>query len=603
MGSPSEKRVVMQAFRFELDPNQAQRVLMAKSVGCLAVVMRLVLSLLAGVLLLAASSPASAQAPVVLMPNVTFQHEVDFTPHGPVVMSVITAPPPVGDYALQPVLGGGTTVGPRQTLPQLEEAVSSTATVAGINGDLYSTATGSPNGIYMQAGVLEHWSLASRSSLGFDSSGTLHVDRFATLGTWRGSGQRRPLNGLNQMPTPGGVVLFTPAWGARTPQVANAVEAVLEPFPAAAADTDLVAPITSVAATGGGTPIPPDGAVLMAAGNTIGATLLAEAAVGTSVTARFILPPDWQTIVDAIGGGPLLVENGKAVFDARENFVSEQLTERDARAGVGQLADGRVILVTVDGDQPGYSTGVTTYELAQEMVRLGAVTAGAVASGPGVSAAFDGTLLNQPSGSGTAQAVREGLLVQYFGVYAPPASVPVITQSYVGPGEQLSYKLVRPSTVSAFVVGPDGISHPIDSGVRQPGVYHFTWSSFDAQGTWNWNVHATDDLGRQSTADQSFSYNLTLAGLKVPTIAARASGVPISFTLSQPATVTVQIEKLSGAVVRTLPSLPEPAGPVQLTWDGTLDGQTKAYTGSYVMSVTAANSVGVMSLTAPFTLR
>jgi len=34
MGSPSEQRVVMQAFRFELDPNQVQRVLLAKSVGC-----------------------------------------------------------------------------------------------------------------------------------------------------------------------------------------------------------------------------------------------------------------------------------------------------------------------------------------------------------------------------------------------------------------------------------------------------------------------------------------------------------------------------------------------------------------------------------------
>jgi hypothetical protein len=566
-------------------------------------VMRFAFSLLAGVLVLAAPGAASAQSPVILMPNVTYQQEVDFTPHGPVVVDVITAPPPVGDYALQPVLGGGTTIGPRETVPQLETDVSATATVAGINGDFYNPANGNPNGIYLQGGALEHWSSASRSSLGFDSSGTLHVKRFATLGTWKGTGQRRPLNGMNQTPTAGQVVLFTPAWGASTPQVANAVEAVLEPFPAAAADVDLAAPVTSVAATGGGTPIPADGAVLMAAGTTIGKKLLAEAAVGVSVTAHFILPNDWQTVVDAIGGGPVLVKNGTAVFDSGENFVSDQLSQRDARAGVGQLADGRVILVAVAGDQPGYSAGMTTYELAQEMVRLGAVTAAAVAFGSGVTAAFDGTLLDHPTVSGAAQSVREALLIQYFGVYAPPPSVPVITQSYVGPGEQLTYKLVRPSTVNAVVIGPDGVTHSVDSGTRQPGSYHFAWSSFDSQGTWHWNIHATDDLGRQSTADQSFSYNLTLSALKVPTIAARASGVPISFVLSQPATVTVQIEKLSGAVVRTLPAQSEPAGPAQLTWDATLDGQTKAYTGSYVMSVTAANSVGTMSLTAPFTLR
>jgi len=34
MRSPSEQLVVAQAFKFELDPNQAQRVLLAKSVGC-----------------------------------------------------------------------------------------------------------------------------------------------------------------------------------------------------------------------------------------------------------------------------------------------------------------------------------------------------------------------------------------------------------------------------------------------------------------------------------------------------------------------------------------------------------------------------------------
>jgi hypothetical protein len=562
----------------------------------------LLFALLAGVLVLA--TPASGQTPVILMPNVTFQQEVDFTPHGPVVVNVITAPQPTGGYAIQPVLGGGTTVGAHETVPQLETDVSSTATVAGINGDFYNATNGNLNGIYIQAGTIEHWSSSNRSSLGFDASGTLHVKRFATLGTWHGTGQRRPLNGMNQLPTKGQVVVFTPAWGPTTPVVANSSEVVLEPFPAAAPNTDLAGTVTALA-SGGGTPIPADGAVLMSVGSISAKlpTVQADCPVGAAVTVRFILPSDWQSIVDAIGGGPVLVKSGKAVFDSGENFISDQLTERDARAGVGQLADGRVILVEVDGDQPGYSAGMTTYELAQEMVRLGAVTAGAVAYGSGATAAFNGQLLSRPNSSATAQAVREALLVQYFGVYAYPPSVPVLTQSTYGAGEQLSYKLVLPSTVSAAVIAPNGTSYPVDSGSRAPGVYHFAWTSVNVQGTWHWNVHATDSLGRQSTADQPFSYNLTLSALKVPTIAARSSGVPVSFSLSQPATVTLQIEKLGGAIVRTLPSQTEPAGPLTVTWDATLDGQTKAYTGTYVMRVTAANAVGTMSLTAPFTLR
>ena len=69
------------------------------------------------------------------------------------------------------------------------------------------------------------------------------------------------------------------------------------------------------------------------------------------------------------------MRNGKPVFRTREDFTTDQLAARDARAGVGQLADGRIVLVAVDGGQPGYSVGMTTYELAQTMVRLGAVTA------------------------------------------------------------------------------------------------------------------------------------------------------------------------------------------------------------------------------------
>ena len=38
-----------------------------------------------------------------------------------------------------------------------------------------------------------------------------------------------------------------------------------------------------------------------------------------------------------------------------------------------------MILVAVDGGQPGYSVGMTTYELAQTMARLGAVDAAGLA--------------------------------------------------------------------------------------------------------------------------------------------------------------------------------------------------------------------------------
>jgi hypothetical protein len=204
--------------------------------------------------------------------------------------------------------------------------------------------------------VLQHSPLETRSSIGVDTAGALHVDRVKFFGTWKGTGQRRPLSGVNQTPAQGQVVLFTPAYGAATPRVANAAEVVLQPFPAAMPDADLTAVVTAVA-TGGGDTIPADGAVLMATGSEA-PKLQAEAPVGTPLVTRLILQPAWTGVTAALGGGPVLVRDAKPVFHTNEDFTTDQVTARAPRAGVGQLANGRIVLVAVDGDQPGYSVGL-----------------------------------------------------------------------------------------------------------------------------------------------------------------------------------------------------------------------------------------------------
>jgi hypothetical protein len=302
-------------------------------------------------LVAALAVPVPAQAPsTTLLPGVTFQRQVQFTPEGPVVVDVITMPRPGGIYSLGPVLAHGTVSGGLEPVTGIERdaAASASGPPVGINGDSV-TAKGYPTGIVLENGTMLHGALSTRSSIGFDSGGTMHVKRVPFVGTWKGSGQRRPLAGVNQIPQTGQVVLFTPAWGTATPVVPNSTEVTLQPFPAAAPDTDLTAPVTAQA-TGGGTPIPGDGAVLMtvaAAGTAV--PLQAEAPAGQSVTVRLILPTDWATVTNAIGGGPVLVRNGKPVFHTTEGFDPTQLAASAARAGVGQLADGRIVLVAVDG--------------------------------------------------------------------------------------------------------------------------------------------------------------------------------------------------------------------------------------------------------------
>jgi hypothetical protein len=549
------------------------------------------------------SAPADAAGPVELMPGVTFEQTVQFTPHGPVVLSVITAPrpDPAGLYQLAPVLGRGTVTGGRERVTQIEKDVSSQATVAGINGDFFNSADGHPAGIFMSAGVLAHPPLSTRSSIGIDSTGLLHVDRVKFFGTWRGTGQRRPLAGFNELPKPGEVILFTPAYGLKTPVIPGAAEAVLGSFPAAAPGSDLAASVTATA-TGGGTPIPGGGAVLMATGAAPVAALRAEALIGTTLTARLILQPAWAGVVSGLGGGPVLVRNAKPVFRSLEDFTNDQVTERDPRAGVGQLADGRVILVAVDGSQPGYSVGLTSFELAQTLQRLGAVTGSAVDSGGSVTVAFDGQLLNRPSDPGGERLVKEALLIQYFGVYAAEPPLPLLNGEPGRTVEPLSYKLVRPSTVTAQLVGPDGVPRVLEAAVKHdPGSYPFSYSAFDVEGRWHWNVSATDDLGRVSTVDRTFRYDTTLRALVVPRLARAVA--TIRFVLSRPAKVRLEVETTGGVLVRALPAASLQAGAQSLVWDGRLPHGTKAYGGTYLAHVFATSEVGTSDLAAQFAFR
>ena len=108
------------------------------------------------VLAAACAAPAQAQS-TALLPGLTYDRQVEFTPHGAVVLHVLTAPRP-GDQnglvQLTSVLARGTMLGGREKLTQIEQDVSGQATVAGINGDLFSATDGHPAGIFMSGGLL-----------------------------------------------------------------------------------------------------------------------------------------------------------------------------------------------------------------------------------------------------------------------------------------------------------------------------------------------------------------------------------------------------------------------------------------------------------------
>jgi hypothetical protein len=563
------------------------------------------------VLALVLPPAAGAAGRVVLTPGVTYEKQVQFTPHGPVTIHVMTAPKPGGLYSLRPVLSNGSILG-RETVTSMQRRVSSIATVAGVNGDLFTWNEGLPSGMLMQSGVLKTPPHSKRSSVGVTDDGRIIVERVAMLGQWWGSSQRRPLTGLNQRPGNDGVSLFTPAWGSTTPAATGTIEVTLQPFPPAAPFTDLTGVVTQVK-PGGSTPIPPDGAVLVGRGTSAG-RLAADAPVGQSVTARLILRPQWGGVTDAIGGGPLIVKDGVPVFRALEEFSSSQLSLRHPRTGVGQRQDGTLVFVAVDGRQPGYSSGMTNFELAQTLVRLGVAQGSALDAGGSTTMAFDGKLLNRPSDR-PERAVSDSLMVFYYGVHAPPPTEQVLSPNGDGVDElqSLSFKLVRPSTVTASLVGPDRVPRQTQTGERLPGIYRLAWNgrtpggAVDRQGRWRWVVNAVDNLSQHSVAERTFWLNATLGHLRVShrvlRVRRRGTAFRIGFRLAVPARVRVMIETSTGVRVRTVSNRFMRAGTRRVVWSGRYGNGVLARRGGYLVRVLATNSYGPTELTQRFSVR
>jgi hypothetical protein len=542
--------------------------------------------------------PAAAPAAVTqLMPGVTYQRILRWTPAGPMVLYVVTAPKPQGLYRLMPLLSNGTIIG-RETVSSMERGASPQMTTVGVNGDFFSWTGGWPSGLLIRSGVVEHQSALGRASLGIDNGATLRTGKVPWLGRWHGAdGVWYPLSQLNEPPRKNAAALFTPVWGGDVPAVKGATTIELEPFPPAAPRQDLVGTIASVAPAQA-VDVPADGAVLVARGTA--ARPFAALPVGTQVTVRIPLPSDWAGITDAISSGPTLVRDGKPIFNAGEALTPVQLRGRDPRTAIGQRADGTIVMLAVDGRRPGWSVGITNWDLAQTLVRYGCVTGFALDSGGSTTIAFDGKMLNRPSDSSGERPVGEALVIAYTGVYVPPVA-PTLSPNADGVGdvEQLSYKVVRPSTVSAKLIGPDGSARELDSGARAPGRYKLTWDGAGApEGRYHWNVTATDDLGQVSTDDHPFALDDTLGFLRVA-----KNARTIGFRLTRDANVRVTVETRSGGILRTVAKGGRPAGTVTVRWNGRDGRGKKVRRGTYVVKVSATSALGLTQLSARSALR
>jgi hypothetical protein len=189
--------------------------------------------------------------------------------------------------------------------------------------------------------------------------------------------------------------------------------------------------------------------------------------------------------VDAIGGGPVLVEGGEPMITWEEEVFFGSgigtVTDFQPRTAIGYTEVGELLLVVVDGRQ-GLSRGASLIELADIMIGLGAVEAMNLDGGGSSTMVADGTLINRPEGGTFQRSVVSALLLAPREGTSEPPPDPEI---YFDNGDACCYREAGPwfesantpfwgETRSRIVATGDG-SHRatfvLDAERVEPGTY------------------------------------------------------------------------------------------------------------------------------------
>jgi hypothetical protein len=192
------------------------------------------------------------------------------------------------------------------------------------------------------------------------------------------------------------LALFTPEGATLERPPADAVSARLRAAgPAAVRDDGWAATAYTVEAVGQlGGPVPAGTVVLSTPPGGAQAPTLAALEPGEQVTVAWSFAA-WPGILDTSGGTPTLVRNGRVLAGNVDGTTP--FHRRNPRTAVGATADGRLLLVTVDGRQPGYSVGMSLRELAELFVGLGAQAAINLDGGGSTTMVVDGVVVNRVS--------------------------------------------------------------------------------------------------------------------------------------------------------------------------------------------------------------
>lgn len=125
---------------------------------------------------------------------------------------------------------------------------------------------------------------------------------------------------------------------------------------------------------------------------------------------EFISDPAVAKGSQAYECGDWIVRNGEIVIGERSRWVGA-LGNRDPRTAIGIKKDGTIVLMTVDGRQPGHSIGLTGKELGSFLLDYGVVDAAMLDGGASTEMVLEGNIVNKVSYSGPERLIAGAIAV------------------------------------------------------------------------------------------------------------------------------------------------------------------------------------------------
>lgn len=317
-------------------------------------------------------------------PGVKHSSFVHQLPAGRVRINVLEIDPQNPSVEITPALASGN-MGAKANVAAM---VNGHQAIAGINGSFFKQDKGIPLGILIINQELISGPIYDRVALGVSPTNELSMDRVRLAGEVQLPDRRvLRINTINQPRVKTDqTVIYTARWGKTAPPVpSNGLQVLIR--------NDRVIAASRTEAL----PIPKEGVVISGPATP---ELLALSGLSPSlpVSLNIYTLPDWSGMKHAIGGGPWLVRNGQPYVDLQaQNFTSKSLGTREPRSAVGITANGKMLLVTADGRGRDQSIGMTIFEMAHLMKKLGSVNAMNLDGGSSTQMSVYGKTVNTPS--------------------------------------------------------------------------------------------------------------------------------------------------------------------------------------------------------------